>query len=73
MRKQLHGLWSSAALLAALLGGPGRAGAQMADGRFSIDSWGPGQGALPDDSVLALTQTHDGYLWLGTLQWHGSI
>jgi hypothetical protein len=29
--------------------------------------WGTGQGLLPDDSVLALTQTHDGYLWLGTL------
>ena len=67
MRKQLHGLLSSTALLAALLCGPGQAGAQMADGRFSIDTWGPGQGALPDDSVLALTQTHDGYLWLGTL------
>jgi signal transduction histidine kinase/ligand-binding sensor domain-containing protein len=67
MRKHLHGLLGAAALVAALLGGPCRAGAQMADGRFSIDAWGAGQGLLPDDSVLALTQTRDGYLWLGTL------
>jgi signal transduction histidine kinase/ligand-binding sensor domain-containing protein len=67
MRKQLHGLLGSAALLAMLLGCPGRVGAQMAEGRFSVDAWPTGQGLLPDDSVLALTQTHDGYLWLGTL------
>jgi signal transduction histidine kinase/ligand-binding sensor domain-containing protein len=67
MRKHLHGLWGATVFLAALLGGPCRAGAQMADGRFRIDTWGAGQGLLPDDSVLALTQTHDGYLWLGTL------
>jgi signal transduction histidine kinase/ligand-binding sensor domain-containing protein len=67
MCKHLHGLFGAAALLAVFLGGPLQADAQMADGRFSIDSWGTGQGLLPDDSVLALTQTHDGYLWLGTL------
>ncbi|HEY3863346.1 MAG TPA: two-component regulator propeller domain-containing protein [Verrucomicrobiae bacterium] len=44
-----------------------QANAQIADGRFSIDAWGAGQGLLPDDSVLALAQTHDGYLWIGTL------
>ena len=67
MRKHLHGLFGSAALVAVFLGGPDRAGAQMADSRFSIATWSTGQGLLPDDSVLALTQTHDGYLWLGTL------
>ncbi len=67
MRKLLHGLLGSTALLAVLLCAPGPAGAQVADGRFSIDTWGTGQGLLPDDSVLALTQTRDGYLWLGTL------
>ena len=62
-----HGLLGLVALLSALLGDPCRTSAQMADGRFSIDSWGTGQGLLPDDSVLAMTQTRDGYLWLGTL------
>ena len=57
----------SATFLALCLGSPVRCGAQIADSRFSVDSWGTGQGLLPDDSVLALTQTHDGYLWLGTL------
>jgi signal transduction histidine kinase/ligand-binding sensor domain-containing protein len=67
MRLQLHLLLASAALLVAGLAGSGRAAAQVAEGRFSVDSWVAGQGLLPDDSVLALTQTHDGYLWLGTL------
>jgi signal transduction histidine kinase/ligand-binding sensor domain-containing protein len=67
MRKHLHGLFGTAAFLAAWLCGAGQTGAQIAQGRFSIDTWGTGQGLLPDDSVLALTQTHDGYLWLGTL------
>src|SRR5271154_6241542 len=67
MRKQLHGLFGAAALLAVWLCGAVQAGGQIAQGRFSIDAWGTGQGLLPDDSVLALTQTHDGYLWLGTL------
>ena len=31
-----------------------------------MDVWGTGDG-LPQSSVIALTQTHDGYLWLGTL------
>jgi len=65
MRNYLHGLFE--VLLAISLCGAGQAGAQPEPRRFSIDSWGTGQGLLPDDSVLALTQTHDGYLWLGTL------
>lgn len=34
--------------------------------RFTVDVWGPDEG-LPQGSVIALTQTRDGYLWLGTL------
>jgi signal transduction histidine kinase/ligand-binding sensor domain-containing protein len=67
MRNHLHRLLGLAALLAAWLGDSGQAGAQVADRPFSVDTWGAGQGLLPDDSVLALTQTRDGYLWLGTL------
>ncbi len=33
---------------------------------FSVDSWTTDEG-LPQNSVLAVTQTRDGYLWLGTL------
>ena len=32
---------------------------------FLIRSWQTGQG-LPNNTVNAITQTHDGYLWLGT-------
>src|ERR1700733_1671172 len=67
MRQHLHGLFGTAVLLAAWLGGAGQGESQISQARFSIDSWGTGQGLLPDDSVLALTQTRDGYLWLGTL------
>ena len=67
MRIDLHGLLTAAALLGLLPGAATPAASQTEDGRFSIDRWGAGQGLLPDDSVLALAQTHDGYLWLGTL------
>jgi len=33
---------------------------------FIVDSWGPANG-LPDGEVISVIQTHDGYLWLGTL------
>ena len=33
---------------------------------FLVDVWGTEDG-LPQSSVIAITQTHDGYLWLGTL------
>ena len=33
---------------------------------FIVDVWGTADG-LPQSSVFALTQTHDGYLWFGTL------
>ncbi|MDB6109266.1 MAG: Histidine kinase [Pedosphaera sp.] len=35
--------------------------------RFSIDKWVSAEDGLPQSSVIALTQTRDGYLWLGTL------
>ena len=34
---------------------------------YTIDKWGAGEGGLPQHSVLAMVQTRDGYLWLGTL------
>ena len=37
-----------------------------ADSPFMVDVWNTEDG-LPQNSVIALTQTHDGYLWLGTL------
>jgi len=49
--------------LAVMLLGPRAA----AHSRYVQDaSWGTADG-LPQSVVLALTQTHDGYLWLGTL------
>jgi len=37
-----------------------------AESPFIVDVWGTADG-LPQSSVIALTQTRDGYLWLGTL------
>ena len=37
---------------------------------FIVDSWGTENG-LPDSEVISVIQTHDGYLWLGTL--HGLV
>ena len=37
-----------------------------ADSPFIVDAWNTGDG-LPQSSVIAITQTRDGYLWLGTL------
>ena len=37
---------------------------------FVVDVWGTADG-LPDDSVLSVIQTRDGYLWVGTL--HGLV
>ena len=36
------------------------------DSPFLVDVWGTDD-QLPQSSVIALAQTHDGYLWLGTL------
>jgi ligand-binding sensor domain-containing protein/signal transduction histidine kinase len=53
-------LWLSASALAAATAGP----------RFHIDSFGTHDG-LPANEIVAMTQTRDGYLWLGTP--HGLI
>jgi signal transduction histidine kinase/ligand-binding sensor domain-containing protein len=42
----------------------GRAAAE--ESPFLVDVWGTKDG-LPQSSVIALVQSHDGYLWLGTL------
>lgn len=49
-------------LLAALFG----ARPAAADSSFSVDVWGTADN-LHQSSVIAITQTRDGYLWLGTL------
>ena len=60
MKRRIQ-FWSI--LLAAMLVlGQCRAG----DSPFIVDSWGTADD-LPQSSVIALAQTHDGYLWLGTL------
>jgi ligand-binding sensor domain-containing protein/signal transduction histidine kinase len=41
-------------------------GVPRAEGGFSVDTWTTDEG-LPQNSVIAVTQTRDGYLWLGTL------
>ncbi|HEV2694485.1 MAG TPA: two-component regulator propeller domain-containing protein, partial [Verrucomicrobiae bacterium] len=41
-----------------------RAGA--AESPFVVDVWSTAD-RLPENTVIALTQTHDGYLWVGTL------
>lgn len=57
--------------LGALLTSATVAGAALPDSPFSVESWDNSQGSLPDNEVLAMTRTHDGYLWLGTL--HGLV
>ncbi len=36
-------------------------------GPFYVEDWKTGPGQLPQSSVIAMTRTHDGYLWLGTV------
>lgn len=45
------------------------AGAEVPKARYSVDVWRAGKGlsGLPENTVVALTQTRDGYLWVGTL------
>jgi ligand-binding sensor domain-containing protein/signal transduction histidine kinase len=59
--------WRLAVALAVLLAGALSLDAAGLDDRFSVDAWGTEQGLLPQSSVLAMIQTRDGYLWLGTL------
>lgn len=50
------------ALALALVGGR----PAVAESSFNVDVWNTADG-LPQSSVIALAQTRDGYLWLGTL------
>jgi len=37
------------------------------EGRYCVvDSWGTGEGLLPQTSIISMVQTKDGYLWIGT-------
>ncbi len=68
MRKnpwRLAGLLAAACLGLGLWLGPGSL-AQAAGRRFHVDAWGTHDG-LTANEVVAIVQTHDGYLWLGTL------
>lgn len=47
--------------LSAVSGGGAEGGSS-----YIVDVWGTEQG-LPQSSVISITQTRDGYLWLGTL------
>src|SRR5687767_12183758 len=38
---------------------------RRAAARYLVDSWQTDQG-LPQNSVISMTQSHDGYLWLAT-------
>lgn len=57
------GLWWAAALTAHLAAAEA---ARTPEASFIITSWGTEDG-LPRNTVPAITQTRDGYLWLGTL------
>ena len=46
--------------------GTGAAEAVKPHGAFAIEKWDTEKG-LPNNVVVAMTQTRDGYLWLGTL------
>jgi signal transduction histidine kinase/ligand-binding sensor domain-containing protein len=67
MRRRFLRLGAMAAAFGLWLGGAGPAGGAAPGGNYSIDTWGTEQGLLPDGSVIAMLQTRDGYLWLGTL------
>lgn len=51
--------------LGLLAGSSWLAAAELTDAPFTVESWSNEEG-LPQSSVIALVQTRDGYLWLGT-------
>lgn len=57
--------WILAAVV--LLAGGIERGAAASGTRFSVHSWEPEPGGLPQSSIISMTQSRDGYLWLGTL------
>jgi ligand-binding sensor domain-containing protein/signal transduction histidine kinase len=59
--------WLAASCLGLGLGlGPASPAMAAAGPRFHVETWGTHEG-LPANEVVAIIQTHDGYLWLGTL------
>ena len=40
--------------------------ARAANSLYTIDSWENDDG-LPQNSIISMTQTRDGYLWMGTI------
>lgn len=54
-----------AAVLACLAWPASRAAEEPPGGDYLLQRWDVDDG-LPDDAVAAITQTHDGYLWIGT-------
>jgi len=62
----LRNCWAlvlAAAWLLCACGGSVRAADKA---QYSVDLWNPDRGGLPSSVVLAMIQTRDGYLWLGT-------
>ena len=57
------------ALAGILLGGAfsGAAAPAGTNGHFIVDVWKSSDRGLPENTVVSLTQTRDGYLWVGTL------
>jgi ligand-binding sensor domain-containing protein len=53
------------AMLAVAWGAIGGVGADEMGARYAVEAWSSRDG-LPQDSVYAIAQTPDGYLWLGT-------
>jgi ligand-binding sensor domain-containing protein/signal transduction histidine kinase len=64
--RRLAGLLAAACLGLWLGFSPGSPALAAAGQRFHVDAWGTHDG-LTANEVLAIVQTHDGYLWLGTL------
>jgi signal transduction histidine kinase/ligand-binding sensor domain-containing protein len=58
-------LWSALIGLMLWLGAGEAPGAPAEDSDFLVDVW-TSDNDLPDSSVTAITQTPDGYLWIGT-------
>ena len=59
-------LWNWLAAALVLGAAPGSFAASQSP-RHNIKVWTTDHGGLPQNSVIAITQTRDGYLWLGTI------
>src|SRR3954470_17512083 len=68
LRVEFNCLFRTVAWLACLIGaicGPSTLAATNGASRFSVRIWQMDDG-LPQNSVWSITQTTDGYLWVGT-------